>query len=411
MQKSLETASKEVIRFLEEIPLTLSTVKYYRSCFRTIGAYCNKNDVDSFSSKDANAFSICQMSRHKNGEISLVYALILRKAAAILADCVEGKKLVWERRNYRKKLLCDVYETALHEFWTQLAPSLSPGSARLTLQVARKFCDFLESAEMRDFGKLTVDDVRRFIINAAPRHKSNMVNLTWPIKKFVAFLHDAGLVDIDAERVIANFSSKRKKVLPCFAEDETIALLSAVDTSTALGKRDYAIMKIALGTGLRGEDIFGLRLGDIDWRKNEISVVQSKTGTHVSLPLMPDVGNAIADYILNARPQANSSHVFLRHRRPHNWLGDGPAGAEIMKRYMGNAGIAHESGDGKTFHAFRRTVGTRLIRAEVPLPDATQILGHKNIESTKQYIALNDDMLRVCCMDISDYATKKEGLA
>lgn len=410
MQKSLEAASKEVIDFLEGIPLTPNTVKYYRSCIKTINTYCNNNGIDGFSSKDASAFFGCQMSRYENEEISLVYALIQRKAAAMLADCIEGKKLVWERRNYRKKLLCSVYETAVHEFEAQLAPSLSPGSVRLILQVARQLLYFLESAGLRDFGKLTVDNIKNFVISVAPRHKSNMVNLTWPIKKFVAFLNDTGLADIDIGRLVANFPPKRKKVLPCFAEDETAALLSAVDTSTALGKRDYAIMKIALGTGLRGEDIFGLRLMDIDWRKNEISVVQSKTGTHISLPLMPDVGNAIADYILNARPQADSPYVFLRHRRPRNWLGDGPAGAEIMKRYMGNAGVAHEAGDGKTFHAFRRTVGTRLIRAEVPLPEITQILGHKNIESTRQYIALNDDMLRVCCMDISSYATKKEGL-
>jgi integrase len=351
------------------------------------------------------------MSRHESGEIGLIYALILRKAAAMLADCVEGKHLVWERRDYRTKRLCDVFETALHEFELQLAPSLSPGSVRLIVQVTRQFLDFLENAGMHDFTKLTADDVRRFIINTAPRHKSNIINLTWPIKRFVDFINDAGLAYIDGGREIAKFPSKRKKVLPCFAEDETVALLSAVDTTTALGKRDYAIMKIALGTGLRGEDIFGLLLTDIDWRKNEISVVQSKTGTHISLPLMPDVGNAIADYILNARPQTDSLYVFLRYRRPYNWLGDGAGGAAMMKRYMENAGIRHEAGDGKTFHAFRRTVGTRLIRAEVPLPDTAQILGHKNIESTKQYIALNDDMLRVCCMDISDYSTKKEGLA
>jgi integrase len=169
-------------------------------------------------------------------------------------------------------------------------------------------------------------------------------------------------------------------------------------------------MKLALGTGLRGEDIFGLRLADIDWRKYEISVVQSKTGTHIVLPLLPDVGNAVADYILNARPKADSSYVFLRHRKPHNWLGGGRAGAQIMTRYQKSASLTHEAGDGKTFHALRRTVGARLIRAEVPLQSIAQQLGHKEIESTKRYLPLNDDMLRACCMDISNFAIAKEGL-
>jgi len=102
--------------------------------------------------------------------------------------------------------------------------------------------------------------------------------------------------------------------------------------------------------------------------------------------------------------------VFSRHRKPHNWLGDGPTGALIMERYQGEAGLSHVAGDGKTFHAFRRTVGARLVRAEVPLQSVAQQLGHKRIESTKRYIPLNNDMMRVCCMDISDYATTKEGL-
>jgi integrase len=169
-------------------------------------------------------------------------------------------------------------------------------------------------------------------------------------------------------------------------------------------------MRLANGMGLRGEDIVSLRLSDIDWRSNEVSVIQSKTGGHIALPLMPDVGNAVADYILNARPLSESPYVFLRHRKPHTWLGNGPTGATIMKRYQEKAGIPYVAGDGKRFHAFRRTVGTRLVKAGVPLPFAAQILGHRKIESTKQYIALDDEALRVCCMDISIYATMKEGL-
>jgi len=276
--------------------------------------------------------------------------------------------------------------------------------------MTRQFLEHLEIVGIKDFCKLTLDETRRFIINVSPKHQGNMLNLTWPIKKFITFLRDVGYISFGSEQLIVFSSPKRLKVLPCFTKDESGALLSAIDTSTPLGKRDFAIMKVALGTGLRGEDIFGLHLLDIDWRKNEISVVQSKTGTHIVLPLLPDVGNAVADYILNARPKTDSPYVFLRHKKPHNWLGDGPTGALIMKRYQDNAGLLHVAGDGKTFHAFRRTVGMRLIQAEVPLPSVAQQLGHKRIESTKRYLPLNDDMLRVCCMDISTYATRKEGL-
>jgi integrase len=351
------------------------------------------------------------MERHENGEIILVYALTLRKAAMMLADYMEGKELVWERRNYRQKHFCAEYERVLMEFENHIGSTLSSGSIQLIMQMTQQFLKYLEELEIRSVRKLTLDNVRHFIIHASPRHKGSMVSLTWPIKKFVSFLRDAGYSVIDPEQLVACSSPKRIKVLPCFTENEADALLSAVDTSTPLGKRDYAIMRLALGTGLRGEDIFGLRLTNIDWRKCEISVVQSKTGTYIALPLLPEVGNAVADYILNARPESDSPYVFLRHKKPHNWLGDGPTGALIMKRYQSEARLSHTAGDGKTFHAFRRTVGLRLIKAETPLQAVAQQLGHKRIESTKRYLPLNDDMLRVCCMDISNYATKKEGLS
>jgi integrase len=410
MQTDIEIAAEKVLDFLKGIPMSAGTVKYYRSCYRTIIGYCRSNDITGFSAGDAEGFRKFQMVRHEKGEIGLIYALTLRKAAVMLSDFMSGRKLVWERRNYNQKSFCAEYERVLFEFEDHITPLLSFGSVRLIMQMTQQFLEYLEGLGVRDFDKLTLDEVRRFIINASPRHRGSMVNLTWPIKKFMSFLKNAGYISINAERLITFSSPKRIKTLPCFTEIESDALLSAIDTSTPLGKRDFAIMRLALGTGLRGEDIFGLCLTDIDWRKYEISVNQSKTGTHIVLPLLPDVGNAVADYILNARPKVDSPHVFLRHRKPHHWLGDGPTGALIMERYQDGAGLSHTAGDGKTFHAFRRTVGARMIRAEEPLPSIAQQLGHKRIESTKRYIPLNDDMLRVCCMDISDYATKKEGL-
>ena len=411
MQTDIEIAAEAVLDFLKGIPMSASTVKYYRSCYRTIKRYCQCNNVSSFSHSNAEQFRDFQMKRHEDGEIGWVYALTLRKAAFMLADYMSCTELVWERKNYQQKHFHPEYELIIAEFEDHITPLLSKGSVKNIMITTRQFLEHLEGAGIWDFSKLTLDEVRRFIITASPRHQGNMVNLTWPIKKFISYLKSAGHTGIDAERLIVFSSPKRAKALPCFTEDESLALLSAIDTSTPLGKRDYAIMKIALGTGLRGEDILGLHLTDIDWRKYEISIAQSKTGTHIALPLLPDVGNAVADYILNARPtETDNTYVFLRHRKPHKWLGEGPAGAQIMKRYQDGAALSHETGDGKTFHAFRRTVGARMIKAEVPLPSVAQQLGHKRIESTKRYIPLNDDMLRVCCMDISDYATSKEGL-
>lgn len=79
-----------------------------------------------------------------------------------------------------------------------------------------------------------------------------------------------------------------------------------MDKETAIGKRDYGILLLAKKTGLRSVDIVNLQFNNIDWKNDEIHIIQHKTNRPLILPLEPDVGNAIYDYILHGRPVAES---------------------------------------------------------------------------------------------------------
>lgn len=81
--------------------------------------------------------------------------------------------------------------------------------------------------------------------------------------------------------------------------------------------------------------------------------------------------------------------MFLRLRRPYDRLNSRMPAANIMKIYQ-SEGFSHHAGDGKGFHSFRRTMGTRLIKADVPLTTVSQILGHTNFDSTKRYLFLQN---------------------
>lgn len=103
-----------------------------------------------------------------------------------------------------------------------------------------------------EINQVKIEDVRDFIIQSAPRYKGNMVNLTWPVKRFINFLNDYGYSGLDVGRLLGNTVPARKKVIPCFSQAELDELFRTVDTSTALGERDYAIhdmleFKTALG--------------------------------------------------------------------------------------------------------------------------------------------------------------------
>ena len=66
--------------------------------------------------------------------------------------------------------------------------------------------------------------------------------------------------------------------------------------------------------------------------------------------------------------------------------------------------------DGKSFHALRRTTGTRLIESGAGLPLASQILGHARINSSGRYYALASEQLRQCCLPLDGFPCTREGL-
>ena len=139
---------------------------------------------------------------------------------------------------------------------------------------------------------------------------------------------------------------------------------------------------LADNTGLRAIDVAGLQFDNIDWNKDKIRIVQHKTGRPLILPLDTPVGNAIADYILNGRPEYDSPYLFLSMIRPFRpMLPNGIAG--IVSRYIKKSGIENNPSLRKGFHSFRRGMGTWLLEAEMPLAMIREILGHSHIDSTK----------------------------
>lgn len=409
MQKIME-AIECVLAFLRKIPLSNSSIKQYKIYLRSsIVPYCKANCIESFSDDEMQAYAEEQMSKAKNGEFSKSTMIHRRKAAALLADCMQGRALVWEHKSFKQRKLCYYFEEILADYSTHISKSLAFRTIRRHICIIRQFLVFIEKNSMQNFNKLTSENVMDFIANAAPTHKASISMLTGATKKFLSYLADAGLTSINAEWNLINPAPRHRKLLPCFSDKETDAILDSVDRTTPIGKRDYAILMIALWTGLRGVDILDLKRSDIDWNRKVINVVQGKTVVGIQTELSPGVGNAIADYILNGRPETDSPYIFVRHRRPHDRLSD-YTGKDIMVRSFCEAGIPHEAWDGKSFHALRRTFGTRLVRAGVPIRSVGEMLGHANPNSAKRYVALDIEGLRVCCLDISMFRTKKVGL-
>ncbi|MDT2007940.1 tyrosine-type recombinase/integrase [Rhodococcus opacus] len=389
--------------------LAEASLKYQRSCCATVARYCTDHGIEEYDEQIRDRFLAEQDTRLQQGSIGPVFRSSLEKAANMLLEFKLAGKVEWRRRRPIPTQLPSCFDTALHLFEESLSGSLAVGPIELAVGEIRQLLAHLRDRGHDSFCGVGLGDVRGFLMAVAPNHRSSMGNIVWAVKRFFSFLNAVGLSDLPVNAMLSQVSPRRVRVLPRFTQGEVTLLLAVIDTATAVGKRDYAMVQLAVSTGLRCGDITGLQLESIDWRRDEIRIVQRKTSATLALPLTVEAGNAVADYVLNARPASDAPEVFLRAYAPHVKL-TGPTGALIMRRYLDAAGIHHKAGDGKTFHALRRTLGTRLIETGTELPMAAQILGHARIDSSKRYIALDTDSLRECCLPLTGFGCRAEAL-
>lgn len=200
---------------------------------------------------------------------------------------------------------------------------------------------------------------------------------------------------------------KSRRNYPYLKEEETLHLWKELEHSDKMSLRDKAIVKLIYFTGLRGVDISKLKLSDINWRADRISLVQSKTGAPLSLPLRATVGNAIFDYIKEERlNEIGKDNLFINKHKPEKQLSIRSIG-QIVTRILIKAGVRHEEGQ-KGVRLFRHNLATRMLESNVPTRIISEILGHLSPLSLNPYIDADIKHLRECGLSIEDFPVRKE---
>lgn len=170
------------------------------------------------------------------------------------------------------------------------------------------------------------------------------------------------------------------------------------------------MLLLALRLGLRSIDIINLKREDIHWHSNTLEIVQVKTGTRLVLPLLTEVGNAIADYLLQGRPPSPQPYVFLGSQAPYRKLAGHSNCYGISRKLMAQAGIRQGPEARKGFHCLRHTVAARLLAGGTPLPLISSLLGHQDKNSTRIYLSTDLEHLRLCALRLSGIEVTREEL-
>ena len=305
-----------------------------------------------------------------------------------------------------KHSLSPVFETMAEKFRSSLKQK--PQTIPVLYSIARDFFYYLQGLGIDDFSKITQETIYGFLMEEYKDHCGCMVNVCYVIRLLIDFLQAQGYENIPSGLMAFSIPPTRRRVLPALEAGDIESIISSIDRSTVSGKRNYAILMLAASTGLRSIDIANLCLQDINWEALTICLIQHKTSAGLSLPLDAGVAAAIADYILNARPDVESPFVFMTECRPYRKLSDKSSVSNVFNKYVKLSGIDKKPFDGKSFHAIRRTMGSWLLKSGASPEMISQILGHQDKTVLKRYLPVEQESMRICALDFSGISLKSE---
>lgn len=235
--------------------------------------------------------------------------------------------------------------------------------------------------------------VRDFLLDRVRNRSSEYSRLlATSLRSFFRFLYLRGETAIDLSVSVPKVRRWRQAGIHAFLSPEEVErVLSATDRATRSGRRDHAVLLLLARLGLRAGEIVALELGDILWRSAEI-VVRGKGRLRDHLPLLSDIGEALALYLSQDRGTSVSRQVFLRMLAPRIGLAGPCAVGHIVRQALARAGLSSPSHSAA--HLFRHSLATRMIRHGASLAEISEVLRHRSQNSTEIYAKVDFEALR-----------------
>ena len=264
------------------------------------------------------------------------------------------------------------------------------------------FMDYLEAQGMHGFSGINMGTINAYILTLSGFSYKTVEQNICSLRTFFRYLFQEGIINIDFASKMPMVKSRKQTSIPSvWTTEELTKLIGAIDRASPKGKRDYAIILIACQLGLRCRDIKNLRLGNFHWAEKKLCFVQSKTRQPMELPLIPDVGWAVIDYLKYGRPKVDSDCVFVRHMAPFLPFAEGDHLDQLILSYMEKAHIPRLK-KRRGMHSLRHTMASVLLEKETPLPVISDILGHLDTNSTAIYLKVDMERLSQCPLDFEE---------
>ena len=367
-----------------------STIFNYEGVVRRFKEFCKERDLNVYSCELGKKYADNVISK-KNGNLSLnryhTQGRFIRLIDSYFNtgkfDFSTLKKGRISPDNPDHKIIYGDYQKYLHSVYE------NENTIHFYEYGMYCFLQFLNKYDIIKLEQLKTDLVIRYIKQTKPTRQREVLCELRGIFRYLG--------RNDLLTAVAGIHAPRiKRIIPTLSDEENQRIRDSID-SGKVTLRDAAVVITGLSCGIRACDLIKLRLSDIDWLNDTITFKQSKTGNIVCLPLTPIIGNAIARYISEERPQASNDFIFVRQLAPFNPLTDHAACHAIVSRVFKKARI-DKADRISGMHMLRHNAASTMVNNEVPIETIAAILGHSSPDTTDIYITTNEKKLKDCVL-------------
>ena len=382
---SFDVLKNELLEKLKVRGCSSITITGYSYSYNSIISWLKDNGHEFYTKEGGSAFLQDYLGKHGSNQ----YYRNLRTVVYRLNDLVDGKWLNVHSDKGKHFILSDEFICSVNRYCSiETDKGLATGTVKYKRYAISWFCH-----ELGILGCFSLTQLSPKLIVMACTKITNH-NLWSEIRIFLRYLVLEKQLETDYSTLIPHYS--KPYVIPSvYSIDEIKRIENSIDTSTVQGKRDYAIILLASRMGLRSGDIVKLKIEDIK-EKNEINIVQQKTGKALHLPLIEEVSVAIDDY-LAVRPLSMVREIFINIYAPYNPITTGTI-RNLLKKYISVAEI-NIGNRKKGPHALRSSLASSMVNDGVSYEVVRKVLGHSSNNTIKHYARIDVEKLRQYCLE------------
>lgn len=395
--KEFECKINEFIKYLETQHFSDSIIKKYNSHLQKYYYYCIKNDIKIFYSKSIVSNYIDSLNLVHCSYFINFARKVLNKFTDFYFNgsfqyfYINSVSLKSKQLNHILRLYKEALKSSEIRISTQ----------NVQLKIIRRFLIFLEDNNIFSLKNCSLKDYIFKYINSPTLSDATKSNYSNNLRKFLNFTFKKDLSNISGYSIFPKIHrNSRERIISFYSSKEISSVITAIDTSTPIGKRDYVIALLASTLGLRASDISNLKLENFDFDKKLLKIIQQKTQKALIQPFTEEILFALLDYLKNGRPITDSEFIFVRAFAPYDKISPTCLSVTITKYFkLANIDISTRK---HGLHSLRHSLANNMLHSNTSLQDISATLGHSYISTTTMYTNIDLKTLKLLSLEVCE---------